>query len=80
MRGAYFHALQTNGQIGKTCVASQKLRWPRTPRSLNPSLPLGAPRQGIWSGFSFCQILLALGNSVETVYKYCINITINALV
>jgi len=32
----YFHALQTNGQIGHTCVGPQTLR--RSPRSLNPSL------------------------------------------
>jgi len=34
----YFHAFQTNGQIGHTCVGPQKPRWPRALRSLNPSL------------------------------------------
>ena len=38
IRGAYLHAFQTFGQIGHTCVGRQKLRWPRAPRSLNPSL------------------------------------------
>jgi len=38
MKGAYFHAFQTNSQIGHTCVGSQTLRWPRAPGSLNPSL------------------------------------------
>jgi len=38
IRGTYFHAFQTNGQIGHTCVGPQKLGWPRSPRSLNPSL------------------------------------------
>ena len=37
-RGAYFHAFHTNGQIDHTYVGPQKLRWPRAPRSLNPSL------------------------------------------
>jgi len=37
-RGAYFHAFHTNGQIGHTRVGPKKLRWPRAPRSLNPSL------------------------------------------
>ena len=36
--GAYFHAFHTSGQIGHTCVRPQKLRWPRAPCSLNPSL------------------------------------------
>ena len=40
IRGAYFHAFQTNGQTGHTCVGSQKLRWPRALRSLNPSLTM----------------------------------------
>jgi len=37
-RGAYFHVFHTNGQIAHTCVGPQKLRRPRAPRSLNPSL------------------------------------------
>ena len=53
IRGAYVHAFQTNGQIGHTCLGPPKLRWPRGPRSLNPSLltgslfsgPLSAPPQ-----------------------------------
>ena len=40
IRGAYFHAFQKIGQIGHTCVGPQKLRWPRPPRFLNPSLTL----------------------------------------
>jgi len=40
MKGAYFHAFQKNGQIGHTCVWPQKLRWPRVPCPLNPSLVL----------------------------------------
>jgi len=42
-RGACFHAFHTNGQIGHTCVGPrpQKLRWPRAPRFLNPSLVVG---------------------------------------
>ena len=41
IRGAYFHAFQTNSQIVHTCLGPPKLRWPRAPRSLNPFLPLG---------------------------------------
>jgi len=37
-RGAYFHAVHTNGQIGHTCVGPQKLRWPRAP-ALHKSVP-----------------------------------------
>ena len=40
IRGAYFHAFETNGQIGHTCVGPQKLRWPRAPQYLNPSLTM----------------------------------------
>ena len=39
MRGAYVHAFQTNGQIGHTCLGPRKLRWPKAPRPINPSLP-----------------------------------------
>jgi len=49
-RGAYFHTFHANGQIGHTCVGPQKLRWPRAPRSLNPSLGemvQGQQNQGI---------------------------------
>jgi len=42
IRGAYFHAFQTNGQIGHTSVGPQNIRWPMAPRSLNPSLVPGA--------------------------------------
>jgi len=38
MKGAYFHAIQRNGQISHTSVGPQKLRWPRAPRSLNAYL------------------------------------------
>ena len=48
IRGAYLHAFQTNGQICHTCLGPPKLRWPRAPRSLNPSLstPTLFPRVG----------------------------------
>ena len=39
IRGPYFHAFQTNDEIGHICLGPTKLRWPRAPRSLNPSLP-----------------------------------------
>ena len=38
IRGACFHAFQTNIQIGHTCVGPQKQKWLRPPRLLNPSL------------------------------------------
>jgi len=39
MRGAHIDPFKTNGQIGHTCAEPQKLRWPRSPRCLIPSLP-----------------------------------------
>jgi len=40
--GAYFHAFQANGQIGHVCLEPPKLRLPRAPCFLNPSLVLAS--------------------------------------
>jgi len=54
MRGAHFHAFQTNGQIGHTCAGPQTLRWPRAPHSLNPSLLYHSKHVRVT--FGLCQI------------------------
>jgi len=59
IRGAYFHAFQTNGQIGHTCVGPQKLRWPRAPRSQNSSLSSGILR------VSLLKIFMQFANALQ---------------
>jgi len=48
IRGTSFHAFKTSDEIGHTCVGPQKLRWPKAPRSLNPSLIVSSCRY--WTG------------------------------
>jgi len=62
IRGTCFHAFKTSNQIGYTrytCVGRQKVRWPRTPPPLNPSLDKTAL---VWAHFFLrrnVQVLLA---------------------
>jgi len=59
-RGAYFHAFHTNGQVGRTCVGPPKLRWPRAPRSLNPSLTVTPLNTLKWIKKALLQLIFVI--------------------
>jgi len=62
-----FHAVKTSDQIGHTCVWPQKLRWPRAPRSLNPSMQYTHATRRNCSNFQivfYCIVMNGIFNNI----------------